>query len=489
VIISKPDAVYDRDVEWAALSRFVSDPRPGTRLAIVYGRRRQGKTMLLEALRDATGGFYWQARQQSSTQNLVSLSQALTAFAGPGATPVRLLDWEEAVTALANLGASRPSPLPVLVDEVGYLIDAVPGLASIVQAALTPLGAARRAGGARLVLCGSSFGQMRRLVAADAPLRGRIDVELVVRPFDHRAAAQFWGLDANPDAAFRLHALVGGTPAYLEFAGEGPGDGDIDRWAARHLLEQSSPLYREGRVVVAEDPALVDQALHWAVLGAIADGAVRRGELAAALGRAPTSLHHVLSTLVSAGWVVDEPDPLRAKRTRFVLDEPMVRTYRLVVEPNESRLALRRDAAAAVWEDLRPVVHSRIYGPHLERLARVWAGGFAAEATLDARLSQVGPTMVGAGGRALQLDLVGMETTTRGKRRVAVVGEVKAEAVPIGPAELARLDAAVETVGAASATVKRLLVSRGGFTAELRRVARRRGDVELVDLHRLYHGD
>jgi uncharacterized protein len=82
-----------------------------------------------------------------------------------------------------------------------------------------------------------------------------------------------------------------------------------------------------------------------------------------------------------------------------------------------------------------------------------------------------------------------METTTRGKRRVAVVGEVKAEAVPIGPAELARLDAAVETVGAASATVKRLLVSRGGFTAELRRVARRRGDVELVDLHRLYHGD
>ncbi|MFD0595760.1 hypothetical protein ACFQZ4_28460 [Catellatospora coxensis] len=32
---------------------------------------------------------------------------------------------------------------------------------------------------------------------------------------DYRATAQLWGLGDDLDAAFRVHALVGGTPAYL----------------------------------------------------------------------------------------------------------------------------------------------------------------------------------------------------------------------------------------------------------------------------------
>jgi hypothetical protein len=35
---------------------------------------------------------------------------------------------------------------------------------------------------------------------------------------------------------------------------------------------------------------------------------------------------------------------------------------------------------------------------------------------------------------------------------------------------------------------KLLLFAGSGFTDDLRRVARRRGDVELVDLDRMYHG-
>lgn len=489
--IDRPEAVHAREFEWGELTGFAASAAPGTRFGVLCGRRRQGKTMLLQALAEATSGFYWQARQQSAQQNLTSLSAALTAFRSTG-VPTRLANWEEAVDTLCGLshpGSDGDGVVPVLVDEFGYLLVAVPGLASMLQAALSPLGRARRHGRARLVACGSALGQMRMLLDADSPLRGRADLELVVRPFDYRDAAAFWGLGANPDAAFRLHALVGGTPAYRDYtAGDLPADGDIDGWVVRHLLNPASPLFREGRIVVAEDAALSDQALYWGVLGAVADGLARRGDITAALGRPATSLGHALTTLTDAGWIDARVDPLRSKRTTFRLAEPIVRCHRLVVEPNEARLTLRR-AGAEAWSEAAPLVASRIYGPHLEDLACQWVQTWAAPGTVGGEPALVGPSEVSLGGVRRQVDLVVVETTPRGGRRVLAVGEVKSEAEPVGPATLETVDAVADHLqGDQGSAVRRLLFARGAFTGPLRRLARARGDVELVDLHRLYHG-
>ena len=41
--------------------RFATDTRPGATLGVVSGRRRQGKTFLLDALAKAGGGFFFEA--------------------------------------------------------------------------------------------------------------------------------------------------------------------------------------------------------------------------------------------------------------------------------------------------------------------------------------------------------------------------------------------------------------------------------------------
>ena len=66
----RPIDLFDREREWADLSAFVSDPAPGLRLGIVYGRRRQGKSFLLRRLAAATGGFYYQALEHEPAQVL-----------------------------------------------------------------------------------------------------------------------------------------------------------------------------------------------------------------------------------------------------------------------------------------------------------------------------------------------------------------------------------------------------------------------------------
>jgi len=68
---------------------------------------------------------------------------------------------------------------------------------------------------------------------------------------------------------------------------------------------------------------------------------------------------------------------------------------------------------------------------------------------------------------------------------------VKSGQQPTGQAELDRLDraAALLPPERSGIPVKRILFARSGFTRDLQQASRRRPDVELVDLHRLYNGE
>jgi uncharacterized protein len=483
----KPSSIFGREREWELLSDFLNEGL-GSRLAVVYGRRRQGKTTLLQELAAVTNSFYWEAAEQSSAQNLESFSNAWTDFT-KSAGPVRFKNWEEAldrVLTSSNFGHSSLLS-GVMIDEVGYLIGTAPEFPSLLQRHFGPR--TQGSGKVRVVLCGSIYAQMTRLLAAGQPLRGRQSLEVDVRPFDYRTAATFWGLDSHPDAAFRLHALIGGTPAYLRFSGgNAPAKGNVDRWVTDHLLNPSSPLFHEGQLLVAEDPTLVDKALYWSVLGAVADGFSRRGEIAEALGRSPAALAQPLAVLTAGSWIEMVGDPFHNRSTTITLNEPIVRTHRVVIAKDRRRLDLGQ--AKAVWEDSQHRVARLVYGPHLEWMANDWLLRFASPKTVGGSIRSSGPGILRVGGAAHQLDLVGLEPDRQDVDRICVIGEVKAEKTTMGIVELERLDQIATKLGERAATsVRRMLVARSGFSAELTRTARVRSDVELVDLQRLYEGD
>jgi uncharacterized protein len=479
MIIPKPESLHGRDREWRTLSEFAtSDNHAG--LAVVYGRRRQGKTHLLQSLHHVVGGLYWQAVQQTPRQNLESFSAAWTSFVS-SSFAIRFDSWHDALRAV--MAHTPEVPTLVTIDEVGYLIDSSPSFPSELQAALTPM--AVRRSKTRFVLCGSAFGQMRKLLDARAPLRGRAQVDMVIGPFDPREAASFWGLESNPAAAFRLDALVGGTPAYRGLAIEAPKRGDVVSWAKRRLLDPQSALFREGRIVVAEDPGLSDQQLFWSVIGAIAEGRDRRKDIAAALGRSETSMSHPLSVLTEAGWIDALVDPLREKRTRYVVSEPIVRWWRLIVEPNLHRLTGPSPRPTQVWADNEQLIATRIHAPHLERLAHWWLIAHYEEANLPHWPREVSSSVVTIGRVRAQVDIVATESTTRGATEIVAIGEVKATAQPVGPKVLERLD--FIAAGVAPNAV-RVLVSLNGFTAPLRRAVEKRPDVRLADINSLYGG-
>lgn len=59
--VQRPPELFDREWEWEALARFAGDPRPEATLGIVSGRRRQGKSLLLQLLCEQADGVYYGA--------------------------------------------------------------------------------------------------------------------------------------------------------------------------------------------------------------------------------------------------------------------------------------------------------------------------------------------------------------------------------------------------------------------------------------------
>lgn len=489
-MISKPASVFDRDVEWKSLSDFAERRGPGATLGLVYGRRRQGKTLLLESLCAATGGFYHMALEQEDSLALRDLGESIGRFIdSPG--PVALGDWNDAINALLYLG--RRLSIPVVLDEFPYLVAAANQLPSVIQRAFAPGATGRTSSRTHLILCGSALSVMARLLSGRAALRGRAMLDLIVQPFDFREAGRFWDLADQHELATRLHAVVGGTPAYKELSGIAPPQtlGDFDEWISATVLNPASALFREGRYLMAEEPGLEDRALYHSVLTAIAEGNTRPGQVAGILGRPQTAITHPLKVLEDIRLIRRDEDALRRRRPTYQITEPILRFYHAVMRRHLTRLEL--GSASDMWREARSTFPSLVLGPHFEELARYWTLRYASNETLGGTAVTVGRTVVQdrSQGRELEVDVVAAGRSS-GSSRVRAVGEAKWQATRLDEGELERLiriRSLLADQGVANAKSTRLLLfCPGGFTRGLQQRGRR-GEVELVDLARLYSGE
>lgn len=489
-MIRKPSQLFGRDVEWEELVDFVSSSTAGATLGLVYGRRRQGKTLMLELLAQETGGLLFAATQQTEKQNLHDLGVSYAAYRGLR-QPVAFSTWREGLDELLRLGEERS--VPVIIDEFPYLVAVTPALPSYLQQALSPLGHAKQHTSTRLILCGSALTTMAQLLSGGAPLRGRAVMELVVRPFGYRDASAFWRVNDDPELAFRVHALVGGTPAYLEMCGgSGPEDRDgFDDWVRRRLLNPASAMFREGGLLLREEPSISDPTSYAAMLTAISAGNHRRSEIAAALGRPTSALAHLLNGLQDIGLIDQVDDALRDKRSVYRIAEPLVRLHQLVTQRHEPELVAGR--ATRVWEANTDTVAGKIYGPHFEDLARNWCFNHASAETLGGTATAVRPTEISCREhrQGHELDLVVMERTPFESDRITAIGEAKGTLSPMDVPHLERLEHLRSLLPSAKVreSPKLLLFARSGFTADLLRLADGRSDLELVDLRRMYSGE
>jgi len=484
MMVAKPAYLFDRDREWAALSRFANDPRPLATLGIVSGRRRQGKTFLLSALTERVGGWYFAATEATKEESLRLFGAAIGEQTGSG--PLRFDDWEQAIRHVLQLATGKPSTL--VIDEFPYLIKSAPDLPSLLQRELDAPAQARHGGMLRLVLCGSAMSIMGRLLAGTAPLRGRAGLELIVHPLSYRDAAGFWGI-SDPKLALLVNAVVGGTPAYRRqfVRDDAPADlADYDDWICRTVLEPTTPLFREARYLLAEEPDIRDLGIYHSVLAAVALGNRTSGGIAGYVGRKSPEIVHPISVLEDAGLLRREPDAFAANRSQYRIIEPLVVFYHAIMRSTWTRLELGH--ARDVWKESQQKFLSQVVGPHFEQVCRAYA-------TVTPIAGQ-SPAEVCAGSvhdpttrQQIRVDVVVFGDSPPGRpRRVLALGEAK-WGKTMGLRHVERLDRAkelIEAKGFDAADARLMCFSGAGFDEELRARATGDGRVLLVGSDHLY---
>jgi uncharacterized protein len=485
----KPELVFDRDAEWSALSSFAAASMPRAMLGIVSGRRRMGKTYLLRALVEQQGGFYFGATAATEGESLRQFGAALAGFSGSPA-PFTFANWDDAVSYLFGLAVPGRAgePLLAVLDEFPYLAKAAPELPSLIQREIDKFQVAESR--IRLLLCGSAMSVMGGLLASGAPLRGRAQLEMVIRPFGYLSAAEFWGVAQDPELAIRLHAVLGGTPAYRRqfLADDAPASvADFGDWLARTVLSPLSPLFREARYLLAEEADIRDTALYHSVLAAVADGNSTRGGIAAYIGRKAVDISHPLNVLEDSGLLAREADIFRAGKSRYRIAEPLISFYEAVMRPSWTRL--ESGQAQQVWAQSAERFAAQVAGPHFEAICREFLLG-PGQSLLARPLGQVGAGVVvdQAERQQIEIDVAIVEPGSGGARpAVAMLGEAKWGTV-MGLPHLARLRRARDLLAARGLETDQSVLacfSGAGFSDALRAEAEQ-GDVVLLGLAELY---
>ena len=406
----KPPEIVDRDVEWRALVGAVE--RRG-RFGLVYGPRRAGKSFLLDAVCRVVGGWRYQAAGGTGPAQLDDLARALGEWQGVG--PLRLSGWADALQRIAALDA----PVVVL-DELPYLVDAVPELPGLLQRHVD-------AGqGPPIIVCGSAMSTMASLVEGRAPLYGRASVVVVPRPFAGRDLAALW--DASPTASLWVDAALGGLPGYRPMTRPPT---TLDRWMVDHVLAPTSPFLDAAEAALGGDHDGADRGLPRAILAAIASGNRSFANVARVAGVAATALSRPIRVLERSGLVRRIPDPLRDRRDLYDLADPHLRFWLTLLGPNRSQLSAGR--AAAVWAATKDSTWpAQILGPRWESVAREHLEKVGVHGRVP---GTVGMTVVAdrAERRSHEVDLVAVDGD-----RVIALGEAKLRRLTLADAERLR---------------------------------------------------
>lgn len=439
---------------------------------VIYGRRRVGKTALINEFCKGKPVIYFSALNASSQENLEALSKAIYSCKNPDGTNAPTYrsydDALEEITAMA-----KEQRLVFVIDEYPYLAKAQKSFSSRLQHIIDHVWQESQL---YLILCGSSMSFMEyQVLGYESPLYGRRTAQFKIQALTYKEMTVFHPELCLEDQAL-LYGITGGVPHYINKLDV---EDTLDDALLENLFNTSSYLFEEPENLLKQE--LREPAVYNSIISAIAGGSTRANEVATKVGLESGVCSKYLKVLLDLG-ILKRETPIAekpGKKTIYAIDDNFFRFWYRFVPRNMSAISAGRigqiytQAVKRYFSDYMGLVFEKMCQEYLLRYAD----------NLPILLSEVGQWW-GADPKErkeVQIDIVG--TPVEGKEYIIGSCKYKNEKIGVDELELIRHYASVFGRGN---KYHYYIFSKGGFTSALQKLGEQ-GEVRLLTLDDIYY--
>lgn len=316
---------YDRTNELAELQRIKNlSFNDHSRLTVVTGRRRIGKTsLIMRSIEDSPTVYLFVGRKNEATlcaEFIPVIAQSLETF-----VPNEIRTFRSLFQYLMELSVSRAFNL--VIDEFQEFYNINESVYSDMQNLWDQY---RKKSRMNLIVSGSIYSLMQKIFQnSKEPLFGRADNIIKLSAFslttlkeiihDHRP-------DYSNDDLLALYAFTGGVPKYVELFCDN-GALSVDEMI-NFMIRENSPFADEGKNLLVEEFGK-NYATYFSILSAISGGINTQPEIEAALGN--KSIGGQIKRLIEDYNIIVRKRPILAKEgsqtVRYEIQDNFIRFW------------------------------------------------------------------------------------------------------------------------------------------------------------------
>ncbi len=327
--------------------------------AVIYGRRRVGKTALINQFICDKRAIYFMGVESNLKQNLENFSKSIMDFSNGFDTLSLFLSFQSALEYVFKLAENERIILAI--DEYPYVAQSSKSFASTLQFLIDKY---KNTSKLMLILCGSSMSFMEdNVLAYKAPLYGRRTAQIKLLPFNFEETCIYLKKMSNIDKAI-IYGIVGGTPQYLLQMNDKL---RIEDNIKNTFLNPMSFLYEEPTNLLKQE--VREPAIYTAIITAIATGSSRMSEISSKVSEDTNVCTNYIKSLINLG-IVQKEIPYGEKTTRksvYSIADNMFRFWYRFIPDNNSMIV--RGASDLVYKRIEPQI-SNYMGKIFEEICK-----------------------------------------------------------------------------------------------------------------------
>ena len=451
-----------REREVAALDRLYESNK--FEFAVIYGRRRVGKTALINHFIDNKEAIYFMGVESNEKQNLENFSKSIIEYSSGIEAETSFLSFQAALEYVFKLAEKKRFILAI--DEYPYVARSSKSLASTLQLLIDKY---KDTSKLMLILCGSSMSYMEdEVLAYKSPLYGRRTAQMKIFPFSFDEACRYLKNYSDEDKAL-AYGIVGGTPQYLLQMDDRL---SIEDNIKNTYLNPISFLYEEPTNLLKQE--VREPSIYTAIITAIAVGASRMSDISNKVGEDSNICANYLKSLINLG-IVKKETPYGEKTSRksiYSIEDNMFRFWYRFVPNNNS--VIMRGAADIVYRRIEPQL-AEYMGAVFEEICKQYLWKLLLDGNSPVEFSELGRWW---GNDPIEKKQTEIDIMGEQDKQTALFGECKwtNEKVDLGVLEtLIKRSKLFSYIN-----VHLFLFSRSGFTKGCIDKANELGNVSLV---------